>query len=278
MCFGVQPTLITLKQSFQSKTILTTIQVNKKHAVIGFSVIVVLLFFFKKPQVMRTNRPISENSNESSYITHAGKPNALQKLPKSQKPLGFDPQSSDSMDKYWDDRYETNVTTVTNIVKSGTNSTRVQITSVRKNKHFGTDDWELFSKIKFQNDCALEPDQIQILDILREYPPARDSSRLFTGAYGVKFLLYNIRNEVNRSINAEIRLENRVETRLDEVNAFTEARIQRDYERHQEECLRSWQSINAEKEQYWAALKALYGDFPKDLFQRLMAVEYQQIF
>lgn len=182
------------------------------------------------------------------------------------------------MDKYWNDRYETNVTTVTNIVKSGTNGTRVQITSVRKNKHFGTDDWELFSKIQFQNDCALEPGQSQILDILREYPPARDSSRLFTGAYGVKFLLYNIRNEVDRSIDAEIRFESRVKTRLNEVNDFTETRIQWDYERHQEQCLRSWQSINGQKEQYWAVLKELYGDFPKDLFQRLMAVEYQQIF
>jgi hemerythrin superfamily protein len=83
---------------------------------------------------------------------------------------------------------------------------------------------------------------------------------------------------VNRSIDAEIRFESRVKTRLNNVNDFTETRIQRDYERHQEQCLRYWQSINEDKEQYWGVLKELYGDFPKDLFQRLMAVEYQQTF
>ena len=251
---------------------------NKKYTVIGFFMIVILLFCFKRLQVMRSNQQISENSNESGYITHADNFNTLQKLPESQKPLGFDPQSSESMDQYWNDRFETNVTLVTNIVKTGTNGARVKITSIRRNKHFGTDDWELFSKIQFQNDCALDPGQSQILDILKEYPPARDSSRLFTGAYGVKFLLYNICNEVDQSINAEIRFESRVKTRLNEVNDFTSARIQRDHERHQEQCLRIWQSINEDKEQYWAVLKELYGDFPKDLFQRLMAVQYQQTF
>ena len=96
--------------------------------------------------------------------------------------------------------------------------------------------------------------------------------------YVAKFVLYNICNEVNRSIDAEIRFESRVKTRLNNVNDFTETRIQRDYERHQEQCLRYWESINEDKEQYWGVLKELYGDFPKDLFQRLMAVEYQQTF
>ncbi len=251
---------------------------KKRFSAIGIFTILVLLFYFIKPQVERSNQQISENPVDSGYFSRVDRNHALQSHSKPHKPVGFDPQSSESMDKYWNDRYETNVTTVTNIVKSGANSTRVQITSVRKNRHFGTDDWEFFSKIQFQNDCALEPGQSQILDILREYPPARDSSRLFTGAYGVKFLLYNIRNEVDRSIDAEIRFESRVKTRLDKVNDLTETRIQRDHERHQEQCLRSWQSINEDKEKYWAVLKELYGDFPKDLFQRLMAVEYQQIF
>jgi hypothetical protein len=248
---------------------LNFIEMKKISAVIGFFVIVIMAFYFIKPRMIVPDQQVSEMSIDRGYITHAKKFDALQSRTGTHKPLGFDPQSSDSMDKYWNDRYETNVTTVTNIVKTGTNSTRVQITSVRKNKHFGTDDWELFSKIQFQNDCALEPGQSQILDILREYPPARDSSRLFTGAYAAKFVLYNICNEVNRSIDAEIRFESRVKTRLNKVNDFTETRIQRDYERHQEQCLRSWQSINEDKEQYWAVLKELYGDFPKDLFQRI---------
>jgi len=251
---------------------------KKISAVIGFLLTVIMAFYFIKPRIIVPEQQVSEISKDSDYITHAKKFDALQSRTETHTPLGFDPQSSDSMDKYWDDRYETNVTTVTNIVKSGTNSTRVQITSVRKNKHFGTDDWELFSKIQFQNNCALEPGQSQILDILREHPPARDSSRLFTGAYAAKFVLFNIRNEVDRSIDEEIRFENRVKARSNEVNDFTETRIQWDYERHQERCLRSWQEINRLKEKYWAVLKELYGDFPKDLFQRLMAVEYQQIF
>ena len=251
---------------------------KKISAVIGFFVIVIMVFYFIKTRMVVPEQQVSEMSKDSGDITDAKKFDALQRRAETHKPFGFDPQSSDSMDKYWNDRYETNVTTVTNIVKSGTNSTLVQITSVRKNKHFGTDDWELFSKIQFQNDCALEPGQSQILDILREYPPARDSSRLFTGAYAAKFVLFNICNEVDRSIDAEIRFESRVKTTLNEVNDFTETRIQWDYERHQERCLRSWQSINGQKEQYWAVLKELYGDFPKDLFQRLMAVEYQQTF
>ena len=251
---------------------------KRKFAVIGVFAIVILLFYFIKSRMTRSNQQLSENPEHSGYISHVDRNHALQSNLKPHKPVGFDPQSSDSMDKYWNDRFETNVTLVTNVFKSGTNSTRVSITAVRKNKHFGTDDWELFSKIQFQNDCALDPGQGQILDILREYPPARDSSRLFTGAYGVKFLLYNICNEVGQSINAEIRFENRVKTRLNEANDFTSARIERDHERHQEQCLRSWQSINEDKEKYWAVSKELYGDFPKDLFQRLMAVEYQQTF
>ena len=145
---------------------------KKISAVIGFFVIVIMVFYFIKTRMVVPEQQVSEMSKDSGDITDAKKFDALQRRTETHKPFGFDPQSSDSMDKYWNDRYETNVTTVTNIVKSGTNSTRVQITSVRKNKHFGTDDWELFSKIQFQNDCALEPGQSQILDILREYPPA----------------------------------------------------------------------------------------------------------
>jgi len=174
-----------------------------------------------------------------------------------------------------------NVTVVTNIFKSGTNGTRVQITSVRKNKHFGTDDWELFSKIQFQNDCELDPGQSQILDILSEYPAARDSSRLFTGAYGVRFLLYNIRNDIQKSIRDEIRFEDRMKNSgigVSDLDENKRALIRWNNERHQEKCLRCWQGINEDKEEYWAVLKELYGDFPKDLFQRLMAVEYQGVF
>ena len=254
---------------------------KKISAVIGFFVIVIMVFYFIKPRIIVPEQRVSEMSKDSGYITHAKKFDALQSRTEPHKPLGFDPKSSASMDKYYDDRLETNVTVVTNIVKSGTNNTRVQITSVRKNKHFGTDDWELFSKIHFQNDCELDPGQSQILDILSEYPAAGDSSRLFTGAYGATFLLYNIRNEVRKLIEDEIKDENRIKTRLNGVNDLDEnirARILRDNERYQEQCLRCWQRINEDKEQYWAVLRELYGDFPKDLFQRLMAVEYQGVF
>jgi len=254
---------------------------KKISGVIGFFVIVIMVFYFIKPRMIVPDQQVSEISKDSGYITHAKKFDALQSRTEPHKPLGFDPKSSASMDKYYDDRLETNVTVVTNIVKSGTNNTRVQITSVRKNKHFGTDDWELFSKIQFQNDCELDPGQSQILDILSEYPAARNSSRLFTGAYGATFLLYNIRNEVRKLIEDEIRVENRIKTRLNGVNDLDEnirARIRRDNERYQEQCLRCWQRINEDKEQYWAVLRELYGDFPKDLFQRLMAVEYQGVF
>jgi len=47
---------------------------------------------------------------------------------------------------------------------------------------------------------------------------------------------------------------------------------------YQEQCLHRWQEINKEKEELWVRLKELYGDFPKDLFQRLMAVEYREVF
>ena len=254
---------------------------KKISAAIGFFVIVIMVYYYIKLPMIVPDQQVSEISKDSDYITHAKKFDALQNRNEPHKPLGFDPKSSASMDKYWNDRFDTNVTLVTNIFKSGTNGTRVQITSLSKNKHFGTDDWELFSKIHFQNDCELDPGQSQILDILTEYPAARDSSRLFTGAYGATFLLYNIRNEVRKLIEDEIRVENRIKTRLNGVNDLDEnirARIRRDNERHQEQCLRCWQGINEDKEEYWAVLKELYGDFPKDLFQRLMAVEYQGVF
>ena len=251
---------------------------RKISAFIGFLVVGIMVYYFTKPQRIVPDQQVSEVSRNSGYITHGKRFDALQNRGEPRKTLGFDPTSRDSLDKYWEDRFDTNVTLVTNIFKSGTNSTRVQIASRLKNRHWGTDDWELYSKIRFQMDCENDPGKSQILEILSEYPAARDSSRLFTGAYGVKFLLYNICNEVNRSIDAEIRFESRVKTRLNNVNDFTETRIQRDYERHQEQCLRFWRIINEDKEQCWAVLKELYGDFPKDLFQRLMAVEYQQTF
>jgi hypothetical protein len=254
---------------------------KKISAAIGFFVIVIMVYYYIKLPMIVPDQQVSEISKDSDYITHAKKFDALQNRNEPHKPLGFDPKSSASMDKYWNDRFDTNVTLVTNIFKSGTNGTRAQITSRSKNKQFGTDDWELFSKIHFQNDCELDPGQSQILDILTEYPAARDSSRLFTGAYGATFLLYNIRNEVRKLIEDEIRVENRIKTRLNGVNDLDEnirARIRRDNERHQEQCLRCWQGINEDKEEYWAVLKELYGDFPKDLFQRLMAVEYQGVF
>ena len=254
---------------------------KKASVVAGFFVIVFLVFYFIKPRMIVPDQQVPEISKDSGYITHAKKFDALLNRTEPHKPLGFDPKSSTSMDKYYDDRFETNVTVVTNIFKSGTNNTGVQITSVRKNKHFGTDDWELFSKIHFQNDCELDPGQSQILDILTEYPAARDSSRLFTGAYGATFLLYNIRNDVQKSIRDEIRFEDRMKSSGiggSDLDENKRALIRWNNERYQEKCLRCWQGINEDKEEYWAVLRELYGDFPKDLFQRLMAVEYQGVF
>ena len=253
---------------------------RKTSAFIGFCVVVITVLYSVKPRRIVPDQQVSKISKDSGYTTQAKRFDALQNRAEPHKPLGFDPTSRDSLDKYWEDRFDTNVTLVTNIFKSGANNTRVQITSRRKNRHWGTDDWELYSKIKFQNDCENDPNQSQILNILSEYPAARDSSRLFTGAYGVRFLLYNIRNDIQKSIRDEIRFEDRMKNSgigvsdLDEGKAF----IRWNNERYQEKCLRCWQGINEDKEEYWAVLKELYGDFPKDLFQRLMAVEYQGVF
>ena len=250
-------------------------------AALGFFVIVIMVIYFIKPRMIVPVQQVSKMSKDSGYITHAGKFDALQNRAELHKPLEFDPTSRDSLDKYWEDRFDTNVTLVTNIFKSGTNSTRVQITSRRKNRHWGTDDWELYSKIKFQNDCENDPNQSQILNILSEYPAARDSSRLFTGAYAVRFVLWTIHNDAGKSISAEIELEEKMKSPwIVEVSDLEQRKmlIQMETEMYQEQSLRRWQEINKEKEELWARLKELYGGFPKDLFQRLMAVEYREVF
>jgi hypothetical protein len=254
---------------------------RRTSAFIGFLVVVIMFFYFKKPRRIVPDQQVSEVSRNSGYITHGKRFDALQNRGEPRKTLGFDPTSRDSLDKYWEDRFDTNVTLVTNIFKSGTNSTRVQITSRRKNRHWGTDGWELYSKIKFQNDCENDQSQSQILDILSEYSAARDSSRLFTGAYAVRFVLWTIHNDAGKSISAEIELEEKMRSPwivdvsdLEQRNML----IQMETEMYQEQSLRRWQEINKEKEELWGRLKELYGDFPKDLFQRLMAVEYREVF
>jgi hypothetical protein len=250
-------------------------------AALCFFVIVITVLYFKKPRMIVPDQPGSEMSKDSGYITHAGKFDALQNRKEPHKPLGFDPKSMDSLHKYWEDRLDANEMLVTNIVKSGTNKTMVQITSRRKNRHWGTDDWELYSKIKFQNDCENDPNQSQILDILSEYPAARDSSRLFTGAYAVGFVLWTIHNNAGKSIRAEIELEaNMKSSWIVDVSDLEQRKmlVQMETEMYQEQSLRRWQDINKAKEELWARLKELYGDFPKDLFQRLMAVEYREVF
>lgn len=244
-------------------------------------VIVITVLYFKKPRMIVPDQPGSEMSKDSGYITHAGKFDALQNRKEPHKLLGFDPKSMDSLHKYWEDRLDANEMLVTNIVKSGTNKTMVQITSRRKNRHWGTDDWELYSKIKFQNDCENDPNQSQILDILSEYPAARDSSRLFTGAYAVRFVLWTIHNDAGKSISAEIELEEKMKSPwIVDVSDLEQRKmlVQMETEMYQEQSLRRWQEINKAKEELWARLKELYGDFPKDLFQRLMAVEYREVF
>lgn len=250
-------------------------------AALCFFVIVITVLYFKKPRMIVPDQPGSEMSKDSGYITHAGKFDALQNRKEPHKLLGFDPKSMDSLHKYWEDRLDANEMLVTNIVKSGTNKTMVQITSRRKNRHWGTDDWELYSKIKFQNDCENDPNQSQILDILSEYPAARDSSRLFTGAYAVRFVLWTIHNDAGKSISAEIELEEKMKSPwIVDVSDLEQRKmlVQMETEMYQEQSLRRWQEINKAKEELWARLKELYGDFPKDLFQRLMAVEYREVF
>ena len=250
-------------------------------AVISFLVIVIMVLYFIKPRMNVPDQQLSEISKDSGYITQAKRFDALQNRKEPHKTLGFDPTSRDSLDKYWEDRFDANVTLVTNIFKSGTNNTRVQITSRRKNRHWGTDDWELYSKIKSQNDCENDPNQSQILNILSEYPAARDSSRLFTGAYAVGFVLWTIHNYAGKSISAEIELEEKMKSPwIVEVSDLEQRKmlIQMETEMYQEQSLRRWQEINKAKEELWARLKELYGDFPKDLFQRLMAVEYREVF
>lgn len=250
-------------------------------AALCFFVIVITVLYFKKPRMIVPDQQVSKMSKDSGYITHAGKFDAPQNRTEIHKPLEFDPTSRDSLDKYWEDRLDANEMLVTNIVKSGINKTMVQVTSRRKNRHWGTDDWELYSKIKFQNDCENDPNQSQILDILSEYPAARDSSRLFTGAYAVRFVLWTIHNNAGKSISAEIELEEEMKSPwIVDVSDLEQRKmlVQTETEMYQEQSLRRWQEINKEKEELWARLKELYGGFPKDLFQRLMAVEYREVF
>lgn len=254
---------------------------KKSSAFIGFLVVVIMVFYFIKSWMIAPDQQVSKNLKFSGNITHAKRFDALQNRAESHKPLGFDPASRDSMEKYWEDRFDTNVTLVTNIFKSGTNGTRVQIVARRKNKHWGTEDWEIYSKIKFQNDSENDPGQSQILDILSEYPPARDSSRLFTGAYAVRFVLWTIHNDAGKSISAEIELEEKMKSPwIVDVSDLEQRKMltQMETEMYQEQSLHRWQEINKEKEELWGRLKELYGDFPKDLFQRLMAVEYREVF
>ena len=263
------------------RELLNLIQMKKISAVIGFLVIVIMVLYFTKPRMIVPDQQASEVSKDSGYITQAKRFDALQNRAEPHKPLGFDPTSRESLDKYWEDRFDTNVTLVTNIFKSGTNSARVQITSRRKNRHWGTDDWELYSKIRFQIDCENDPSQSRIINILSEYPAARDSSRLFTGAYAVRFVLWTIHNDTGKSISAEIELEEKMKSPwIVDVSDLVQRNmlIQMETEMYQEQNLHRWQEINKEKEELWGRLKELYGDFPKDLFQRLMAVEYREVF
>jgi hypothetical protein len=254
---------------------------RKTSAFIGFLVVVIMFFYFKKPRRIVPDQQVSEVSKDTGYITHAKKFYALQNGAEPHKPLGFDPTSRDSLDKYWEDRFDTNVTLVTNIFKSGTNSTRVQIASRLKNRHWGTDDWELYSKIRFQIDCENDPGKSQILNILSEYPMARNSSRLFTGAYAVTFTLWTIHNDAGTSVSDEIKFEEKMKSPwIVDVSDLEERKelIKMENEMYQEQSLLGWQRINRIKEECWVRLKELYGDFPKDLFQRLMAVEYREVF
>lgn len=240
-----------------------------------------MVYYFTKPQRIVPDQQVSEVSRNSGYITHGKRFDALQNRGEPRKTLGFDPTSRDSLDKYWEDRFDTNVTLVTNIFKSGTNSTRVQIASRRKNKHWGTDDWELYSKIRFQIDCENDPGKSQILNILSEYPMARNSSRLFTGAYAVTFTLWSIHNDAGTSISDEIKFEEKMKSPwIVDVSDLEERKelIKMENDMYQEQSLLGWQRINRIKEECWVRLKELYGDFPKDLFQRLMAVEYREVF
>lgn len=254
---------------------------KKGSASIGFLVVAIMVLYFIKPWMIVPDQQLSKISELSGYITHAKGFDALENRAESHKPFGFDPTSRGSLEKYWEDRFDTNVTLVTNIFKSGTNGTRMQIVSRRKNRHWGTDDWEIYSKIKFQNDCENDPGQSQIIEILSEYTPARDSSRLFTGAYAVRFVLWTIHNDAGKSISAEIELEEKMKSPwIVDVSDLEQRKMlaQMETEMYQEQSLHRWQEINKEKEELWGRLKELYGDFPKDLFQRLMAVEYREVF
>ena len=254
---------------------------RKTSAFIGFLVVVITVHYSVKPRRIVPDQQVSKISKDSGYTTQAKRFDALQNRAEPHKPLGFDPTSRDSLDKYWEDRFDTNVTLITNIFKSGTNNTRVQIASRRKNRHWGTDDWELYSKIRFQIDCENDPGKSQILKILSEYPMARNSSRLFTGAYAVTFTLWTIHNDAGTSISDEIKFEEKMKSPwIVDVSDLEERKelIKMENEMYQEQNLLGWQRINRIKEECWVRLKELYGDFPKDLFQRLMAVEYREVF
>lgn len=195
--------------------------------------------------------------------------------------LGFDPTSQESMSKYWDERLEANETHVTNTYILGTNSTTVRVTSWRRNKHWGTDGWEVYSKIMFQEGCEMDTGQSQVIDVIMQYPGARDSDRLFTGAYASTFVLKLIQEHVRLANDADIRFEEAMKSSwiIDEKEPATrEVLIQLEMEMHRESVAKHRDAINDLKARHLNAMKELYGGFPKDIFQQLMALEYKLMF
>ena len=78
---------------------------KKISAAIVFIVIVIMVYYYIKLPMIVPDQQVSEISKDSDYITHAKKFDALQNRTGPHKPLGFDPKSSASMDKYYDDRF-----------------------------------------------------------------------------------------------------------------------------------------------------------------------------
>jgi hypothetical protein len=253
-----------------------------KNFIILISVVLLMAIFLVKTSSRKLE--LGEIFNKTSPDEDRSLPVVLSKVGKSdlvRKDLGFDPTSQASMSKYWNERLETNETHVTNTHILSTNGTVVRVTSWQRNKHWGTDGWEVYSKIMYQEGCEMDLGQSQIIDLLNKYPGARDSTRLFTGAYATTFILKLIQEHIQLSNSAEINFDEKMKSSwiVDEKDpAMRETLVQLEMEMRQESIANQRDAINDLKARHWNCLKELYGDFPKDLFQQMMALEYKFMF
>ena len=191
--------------------------------------------------------------------------------------VGFDPESKLSMKSYWDESFATNPVFVTNIVQISSNQYSERVRVFFPNKRWGTDEWELLSRTQFEHCAKFNPEISKILEIMKEVPDARNSSRLYTGVYATTFVLNNIHEVVRDSIKVEEQYREELNdpwvTSPNSDPDKRQAAVQMAQETYRFQLAMRRDTIKSLKEDHWRLLKELYGDFPMPLFQHLMAVE-----